>query len=154
MAELKAGSTAPDFELPAGDGQRYSLKQFRGKKVILYFYPQDDTETCTLQACSFRDHRSEIDAAGAILIGVSPDDSGSHHHFAKKYGLTFPLLCDSDKKVMKAYGVWKMKLMFGRKYKGVIRTTFVIDERGAIKQIFRNVRIKGHVEKIIQTVIS
>lgn len=149
MAELKAGDKAPEFSLTAGDGTAYSLQQFRGRKIVLYFYPQDDTETCTIQACTFRDRYSDITAAGAVLLGVSPDTALSHAKFSGKYGLPFPLLSDGQKVVMRQYGVWKKKLMFGRSYMGVVRTTCVIDENGTVKEIFRNVRLKGHVEKIL-----
>jgi len=152
MPELRIGNKAPDFELSGGDGKKYSLRQFFGKKIVLYFYPQDDTETCTLQACSFRDHLTPKRISGAVLIGVSPDSPESHKKFSAKYGLNFPLLSDEDKTVMKAYGVWKRKVMFGKKYMGVIRSTFIINERGFISHIFSRVRLKGHVEKIQEAV--
>lgn len=152
MSELKVGMKAPEFDLLAGDGKKYSLKKFLGKKIVLYFYPEDDTETCTLQACNFRDHFSEQTMSGAILLGVSPDSPDSHKKFSAKYGLNFILLSDEDKSTMKSYGVWKQKLMFGRKYMGVIRSTFIIDERGYISHIFSRVRLKGHVEKIREAI--
>ena len=145
---------APDISLISGDGNSYTLQQFRGQKVILYFYPQDDTETCTLQACSFRDHFIEIKKTGAVLIGVSPDSTHSHKKFTSKYDLNFPILSDEDKSVMRLFGVWKKKKLFGRSYMGVIRTTFVIDERGTITHIFPNVRIKGHVENVLKAVLA
>lgn len=150
MAELKVGDKAPQFNLFGQDGKKYSLKDFRGKKVVLYFYPEDDTETCTAQACSFRDNMSLLKDAGSVTIGVSPDDTKSHQKFSAKYDLNFTLISDEDKKVMKQYGVWKKKQMFGHKFMGVIRTTFVIDGNGAITHIFPKVRIKGHVEKVLK----
>ena len=152
MARISIGIKAPQFSLPDGDGKYYSLKQFLGKKVILYFYPQDDTETCTAQACSFRDRLSEFEQHGAQLLGISPDDVKSHKKFSLKYGLNFPILSDEDKNVMNAYGVWKKKLMFGKKYMGVIRTTFIINEKGSISHIFPKVRIKNHADKILEVI--
>lgn len=150
MAELIVGEKAPDFLLSANDGKTYSLKQFRGKKIVIYFYPQDDTETCTKQACAFRDEYAELKKTGAILLGISPDDEYSHKKFTKKYNLNFPILSDTDLSMMKAYGVWAKKKMFGISYMGVLRTTFIIDESGVISHVFTNVRIKGHVEKIMK----
>lgn len=150
MAELTVGDRAPDFSLVAHDGKKYSLKDFRGKKVVLYFYPEDDTETCTAQACSFRDHFPDIRKHDAVLLGISPDGISSHQKFASKYKLNFLILSDESKKVIKQYGVWKMKLMFGRKYMGVIRTTFIINAGGIISHIFPKVRVKGHAEQVLQ----
>ena len=150
MSELKVGDRAPDFFLPASDGKTYSLKDLKGKKIVLYFYPEDDTPTCTKQACAFRDEYSGIKKKGAVVIGASPNNTLSHEKFSKKYRLPFPLVSDEDKSTMKAYGVWKKKQLFGIKYIGVVRTTFVINEEGIITHIFPKVRIKGHVEKILQ----
>lgn len=152
MREIREGDKAPDFDLPDGDGRNYSLQQFRGRTVILYFYPQDDTETCTLQACTFRDRLPEFTNINAVLLGISPDDPQSHKKFSAKYRLTFPILCDEQHTVMKLYGVWKKKIMFGRKYMGVIRTTVVITADGTIAKIFRIVRLKGHIEKILESI--
>ena len=149
MAELKLGDKAPEFSLIAQDGKEYSLKKLSGKKIVLYFYPEDDTPTCTKQACAFRDQYSEIQKKGAVVIGVSPNNTISHEKFSKKYRLTFPLVSDENKSVMKSYGVWKQKQLFGRKYIGVVRTTFIINERGIITHIFPKVRVKGHAEKIL-----
>lgn len=150
MAELNVGDRAPDFSLPASDGKTYSLKGLKGKKIVLYFYPEDDTPTCTKQACTFRDGYSEIKKKGAEVIGVSPNNTASHEKFSKKYRLNFPIVSDEDKTIMKAYGVWKKKQLFGIKYIGVVRTTFIINEQGIITHIFSNVRIKGHLEKVLQ----
>ncbi|MEW5799062.1 MAG: thioredoxin-dependent thiol peroxidase [Bacteroidota bacterium] len=150
MPALKVGASAPDFSLVAQDGKTYSLKKFRGKKVVVYFYPEDDSGTCTDQACSFRDHMSRIEETDAIVFGISPDSLTSHEKFSAKYNLNFLILSDEDKTTMKKYGVWKKKKLFGNEYMGVIRTTFVIDEMGIITHIFPKVRIKGHVDKVIQ----
>jgi len=150
MPELKIGDKAPEFSLVAQDGKSHSLKELKGKKVVLYFYPEDDTETCTKQACAFRNDYSEIKKMGAVVLGVSPDGNALHQKFSKKYLLNFPILSDEDKSVMKAYGVWKQKKLFGRKYIGVIRTTFIINERGIITHIVPKVRVKGHIENILR----
>lgn len=152
MKKLHEGDTAPDFSLMDGEGKEYSIKQFRGKNVILYFYPQDDTETCTQQACNFRDRFPEFHTINAVLLGISPDNQQSHKKFSAKYGLPFPLLSDEQRTVLKLYGGWKKKIMFGRKYMGVIRTTFVINTEGVITKIFRNVRLKGHCDKVLEAV--
>lgn len=148
MASLKTGDKAPDFTLSSGDGSTLSLTQFLDKKVVLYFYPADDTETCTKQACSFRDQYTEIKKLGGVVIGISPDSTASHFKFSMKHSLNFPILSDENKSTMKHYGVWKNKVLFGKKYMGVIRTTFIIDERGYISNIFHKVKVKGHLEKV------
>jgi len=149
MAELKVGDKAPDFELPTGDGGTLSLKEMKGKKVILYFYPKDNTSGCTKEACSFRDDVSKFRKKGAVIVGVSIDSVASHKNFAEKYALPFPLASDEKKELVKKYGVWKEKSMYGRKYMGVERTTFVIDEQGRIAQIFRKVKVDGHTEEVL-----
>ena len=151
---LKIGSPAPEFSLPATDGTRVALRDFRGKKVVLYFYPADDTTTCTEQACSFRDHRIEIQSRGAAVIGVSPDGVESHRKFAAKFKLNFPLLCDEQKLVLKKYNAWGEKLMFGRKVTGVRRTTYLIDERGTIVKIYERVRgMEKHVQQVLKDLV-
>ncbi len=150
MPELNIGTKAPDFSLTASDGNTYTLKQFRGQKVILYFYPQDDTETCTKQACSFRDSYAELTDKGAVLLGISPDGEHSHQQFVKKYQLNFPVLSDTDRSISEAYGVWSEKTMFGRTYMGVLRTTFIIDGKGMISHVFPRVRVKGQIERILK----
>jgi len=149
MAELKVGSKAPDFTLPTGSGEKISLNDFKGKKVILYFYPKDDTPGCTKEACSFRDNIKLIQKKGAVVIGVSVDSAESHTKFSKKYDLPFTLGSDEKQQVVKKYGVWKEKNMYGKKYMGTERTTFVIDENGTISHIFPKVKVEGHVEEIL-----
>jgi len=142
------GDPAPDFSLSAQDGSQISLKDFRGRKVVLYFYPKDDTPGCTTQACDLRDNHGDILAQGAVVLGVSPDSVASHQKFRDKYELNFPLLSDEDQVVARAYGVWKEKSMYGRKYWGVERSTFIIDEEGDVLEAWRKVRPKGHAQKV------
>ncbi len=149
MRELSIGDKAPDFSLPTGDGTTLSLKDLRGKRVVLYFYPKDDTPGCTSEACSFRDEIQVFEKKGAVIIGVSIDSVESHRKFAGKYDLPFTLLSDEKKVMVKAYGVWKQKNMYGKKYMGVERTTFVIDEEGRIAQIFRKVKVDGHTNEVL-----
>lgn len=150
MAMLKVGDRAPEFSFCAQDGNKYSLCDFKGTKVVLYFYPKDDSGACTLQACAFRDGYAAIQKKGAVVIGVSPNTLSSHEKFAKKYRLNFLLASDEEKQILKSYGVWKQKQLFGRKYIGVIRTTFILNEEGIITHIFPKVRVKGHVQKVLQ----
>jgi len=142
------GDRAPDFTLPADDGSEVTLGALRGKKIVLYFYPKDNTSGCTTQACELQETLSEITVRGAVVLGVSPDSLRSHEKFRDKYGLTFPLLSDEDHQVAEAYGVWKEKSMYGRKYWGIERSTFIIDEDGMILDAWRKVRPKGHAEKV------
>ena len=142
------GDRAPDFTLPADDGSEFTLGALRGKKIVLYFYPKDNTSGCTTQACDLQETLSEITVRGAVVLGVSPDSLRSHEKFRDKYGLTFPLLSDEDHQVAEAYGVWKEKSMYGRKYWGIERSTFIIDEDGMILDAWRKVRPKGHAEKV------
>jgi thioredoxin-dependent peroxiredoxin len=146
---LKIGDKAPDFLLPSGDGGSLSLKDFAGKKIVLYFYPKDNTSGCTKEACSFEDILPEIKKKGSVVIGISADSIASHNKFAEKYKLSFILLSDETKKAIKAYGVWKEKSMYGRKYFGIERTTFLIDEKGIIRNIFKKVKVDGHAEVVI-----
>jgi thioredoxin-dependent peroxiredoxin len=150
MAELAEGNIAPDFSLTAADGKKYSLKGFRGKKIVLYFYPKDDTSGCTKEACSFRDSLSAIKRKGAVVLGISADSAGSHRKFIEKYDLNFPLLSDEDKSVLSKYKVWNEKSMYGRKYMGIERTTFIINEEGRISHIFRKVKVDGHTDEVLQ----
>ena len=149
MASLKIGDRAPEFDLPTGDGKKLSLKDLKGKKVVLYFYPKDDTSGCTKEACSFQDNLKSIEKKGAVVIGVSPDGVDSHQKFAGKYKLTFPLVSDEKKEIIKKYGVWKEKSMYGKKYMGVERTTFIIDGKGMVSHIFPKVTVDGHTEEIL-----
>jgi len=149
MAELTVGSKAPDFTLPDGNGGTVSLKQLKGKTVILYFYPKDNTSGCTKEACDFRDNIKVITKKGAVVVGMSGDSPESHSRFADKYSLPFPLASDEKKEVLKKYGVWQEKSMYGRKFMGIARTTFVIDGRGIITHIFPRVKVAGHIEEIL-----
>jgi peroxiredoxin Q/BCP len=146
---LSEGMMAPDFTLAADGGDQVSLADLRGKSVVLYFYPKDDTPGCTSEACNFRDDYSEITAAGAVVVGISPDSVQSHDRFKLKYSLPFYLLSDPDHQVAELYGVWGEKKMFGRTYMGIIRSTFVIDPEGKIIKVFRKVRVKGHSQKVL-----
>lgn len=146
------GQKAPDFKLPADDGSTISLADFRGRKVVLYFYPKDDTPGCTTQACDLRDSLSRIEEAGAVVLGVSPDPVDSHQKFKEKYDLNFPLLADEENQVAEAYGVWKEKSMFGNKFWGVERSTFIIDEDGNLEKVWRRVRPKGHADKVMEAI--
>ncbi|HEY3196920.1 MAG TPA: thioredoxin-dependent thiol peroxidase [Nitrospirales bacterium] len=147
--ELKVGDTAPDFSLPSGTGETIALKSLRGKQVVLYFYPKDDTPGCTKEACGFRDDIRRIEKANTVVLGVSNDDLTSHQKFSKKYALPFTLLSDENKTVSKAYGVYKQKSMYGKTYWGIERSTFVIDEKGKLKAIFPKVKVEGHVEAVM-----
>jgi peroxiredoxin Q/BCP len=142
------GEVAPDFTLDDQDGRPVSLSILRGRPVVLYFYPKDDTPGCTKEACAFRDARADYEAAGARVLGVSPDNVASHKKFAEKYGLPFTLLADPDKAVCQAYGVWKEKTLYGRKFMGVVRTTFVIGPDGTIAKVFPSVRVDGHTDAV------
>ncbi len=146
---MEAGHAAPAFSLPSTQGTKVSLKDFRGQKVVLYFYPKDDTSGCTREACAFRDALPDYRKAGAVVLGVSPDGLASHAKFRGKYQLPFTLLADEDHAVAEKYGVWKEKSMYGRKYMGIERTTFVIDAAGKIARIFPKVKVDGHVEEVL-----
>jgi thioredoxin-dependent peroxiredoxin len=150
MDSLNVGSKAPNFSLVANDGKKYSLKDFKGKKIVLYFYPKDDTSGCTAEACSFRDNLSSIKKKGALVLGVSPDGLKSHEKFVSKYDLNFPVLSDESKEMLTEYGVWQEKSMYGRKYMGVVRTTYIIDEKGKISHIFPKVKVDGHTEEVLK----
>jgi peroxiredoxin Q/BCP len=150
MTHLLAGDKAPDFTGKDQNGKKISLKGYRGKKVVLYFYPQDDTPTCTVEACNLRDNYSDLIKAGFAVIGVSPDDGNSHKKFEKKYELPFTLVEDSDKTIINKYAVWGEKNNYGKKYMGLIRTTFLIDEKGIIFKIFKKPKLKIHSEEILK----
>lgn len=149
---LKIGDKAPDFSLPADDGSAISLKDLKGQKVILYFYPKDDTDGCTKEACAFRDNIKSFKKKDVIVIGVSKDSVKSHVKFKDKYDLNFPLLSDEEGKMLEAYGVWQEKSMYGRKYMGIVRTTFIINEKGIIEKIFEKVRVPKHIEALLSEV--
>jgi len=149
---LEVGQAAPDFTLLDQDGEAVTLSALKGSPVVVYFYPKDDTPGCTRQACGFRDAYAEYEKAGAKILGVSPDDSGSHTRFIRKFELPFTLLADVDKKVCQAYGVWKEKNMYGKKSMGIVRTTFVIDPEGIVTKIFPRVKVDGHSDKVLEAI--
>lgn len=147
------GSPAPDFTLPAvgedSDGRTISLAALRGRPVVLYFYPKDDTSGCTTEACEFRDRWAQVERTGAVVLGVSPDGAASHAKFRNKYALPFPLLADEGHRVAEMYGVWGEKSMFGHKYFGVLRTTFLIGPDGRIARVWERVKPKGHAAQVL-----
>jgi thioredoxin-dependent peroxiredoxin len=148
---LTVGMPAPDFELPSTLGRKVTLQEFRGKRVILYFYPKDDTPGCTMEACAFRDNLPRIVAKDGVVLGISLDDELSHQRFAQKYNLPFPLLADVDAAVCRRYGVYKEKNMYGRSFWGIERTTFVIDRDGKVENVFRRVKVEGHADEVLAT---
>jgi len=150
MITLKEGDKAPAFSGKDQNGKKVSLTDFKGKKVVLYFYPEDDTPTCTIQACNLRDNYSLLKKEGFEIIGVSPDDEKSHKKFEEKFSLPFILIADPSHKILEKYGVWGEKQMFGNHYMGVHRTTFVINEKGVISKIYLRPKNKAHAEEIIR----
>ncbi len=147
---LEPGDKAPDFKLEGDDGKTHTLKEFSGKTLILYFYPKDNTPGCTVEACEFRDEAAAYKKRKAVVVGVSPDSIASHGKFRDKHDLNFLLLADSDHKVAEAYGAWGDKVLYGRKFKGIIRSTFVIDEKGKIASAQYKVSPKGHARAILE----
>ena len=146
---IEEGQEAPDFELTSDTGERVRLSQFRGKPVVLYFYPKDDTPGCTAQACGIRDTYEDFEQQGAVVLGVSPDDESSHVKFKQKYGLPFTLLADPDHEVADKYGVWGERKYMGKTYWGVERSTFLIDEEGRIAKIMRRVKPDTHADRVL-----
>ena len=146
---LNVGDPAPDFQMPADGGGNVALGDYRGRKLVLYFYPRDDTPGCTTEAQAFRDALDGFERAGAAILGVSPDTPAKHDRFKAKHALTFPLGSDGDHAVAEAYGVWVEKRMYGRTYMGIERSTFLIGEDGRIAQIWRKVRVKGHAQAVL-----
>ncbi len=146
---VEIGLEAPDFSLPASNGKTVSLSDFRGKNVVLYFYPKDMTPGCTTEACDFRDHHDAFAELNAVILGVSPDPVKRHEKFIEKHGLPFLLLADEEHKAAEAYGVWKLKKNFGKEYMGIERSTFIIDKEGRLVKEFRKVKVKGHVEEAL-----
>lgn len=148
-APLTEGDAAPDVRLETDSGETVDLKSFRGKKVVLYFYPKADTPGCTKESCDFRDYHPKFRQKGIVVLGISPDKPAKQAKFKEKYELPFPLLADIEQKAAKAFGVWKEKSMYGRTYMGIERTTFVIDEEGRIARIFPKVKVTGHAEQVL-----
>ena len=149
---LIVGDPAPDFTLPASTGEEISLEGFRGRKVVLYFYPKDDTPGCTIEACGFRDANDDIRDAGAVVLGMSPDSLESHDKFISKFELNFPLLSDAEKETINAYDAWGEKESFGKKSMGILRKTFLIDEGGKIAQIWPTVSVDGHADEVLAAI--
>jgi peroxiredoxin Q/BCP len=147
---VKEGQKAPDFTLPSSDGADVTLKDLRGKPVVLYFYPKDDTPGCTREACGFRDAKARIGKTGAVVLGVSPDSVASHEKFRAKHRLNFPLLADTDKAVAKKYGAFGEKVLYGKRVTGMIRSTFVIDSDGIVRKVFPRVKVDGHDEQVLE----
>jgi peroxiredoxin Q/BCP len=152
MAMIQEGKKAPDFVLASSEGGDVSLKGLRGKTVVLYFYPKDDTPGCTREACAFRDSQAVLKRKGVVVLGVSGDSLASHEKFKAKYKLNFPLLSDPDKAVAKKFGAWGEKVLYGKKTIGMIRSTFVIDGEGVVRKVFPRVKVDGHAEKVLEVV--
>jgi peroxiredoxin Q/BCP len=146
---MKVGQKAPEFSVVDDSGKTVKLSDFKGKKVVLYFYPKDDTPGCTKEACNFRDGIAEIKKQGAVVLGVSADSAESHKKFKTKFDLNFQLLADTDKKIVESYDVWKEKSMYGKKYMGIERTTYVIDKDGKISHIFPKVKVDEHYDEVL-----
>jgi len=147
---VDVGDSAPDFSLPADDGGTASLKALKGKAVVLYFYPKDDTPGCTAEACAFRDALPDFSKVKAAILGISRDPVASHAKFKTKFHLPFPLVSDEDGKVCKAYGVWVKKSMYGKTYMGIERSTFLIDKNGIVRNVWRKVKVGGHAEEVLK----
>ena len=149
---MNIGDKAPEFLGMDQDGREIKLSDFRGKKLVLYFYPKDMTSGCTAEACSFRDHRDDLLKAGMEVVGVSVDSDQQHRKFTEKHGLNFPLIADTDKRLVELFGVWQEKSMYGRKYMGTVRTTFIINEEGVVEQIIgpKQIKTKNHAEQLLK----
>ena len=152
MSMLEIGAKAPAFSAKDQDGKTVRLSDFKGRKVVLYFYPKDDTPGCTTEACSFRDNLPEFERLGVDVLGVSPDSDASHRKFADKYGLPFTLLADPDRKIVEAYGAWGEKKLYGRAYMGTLRISYLIDEKGKIAAVYPKVSPKTHVDDVLRDV--
>ena len=151
---VQEGRRAPDFSLPSSEGKDISRQGLRGRTVVLYFYPKDDTPGCTKEACAFRDAQAKIRKAGAVVLGVSPDSLESHEKFRARHKLNFTLLADPDKAVAKRYGAFGEKLLYGKKVTGMIRSTFVIDGEGIVRRVFPRVRVDGHADQVLEAVLA
>ena len=154
MATIKVGAKAPSFSLEDQDGKTVKLADHAGKSVVLYFYPKDNTSGCTAEACAFRDDYAKLKKAGAVLLGVSPDSGSSHQKFIAKYSLPFPLLVDADHAVAEKYGAWGEKSLYGRKYFGIIRSTFLIGPDGKLKHVWPKVKVAGHSDEVLEALAS
>ena len=154
MAMIEEGKKAPDFKLASSEGGEVVLKDLRGKIVVLYFYPKDDTPGCTREACAFRDSQAALKKKGVVVLGVSGDSLASHEKFKARYSLNFPLLSDPDKTVAQKYGAWGEKVLYGKKTIGMIRSTFVIDGAGVVRKVFPRVKVDGHAEKVLEAVAA
>lgn len=152
MAFIDEGTKAPDFTVKNQDGKDISLSDYKGKKVILYFYPKDNTPGCTKEACNLRDNHEELIKRGFVVLGVSPDSEKSHTGFISKHELPFDLLADTEKQILKAYGAWGLKKNYGREYEGVLRSTFIIDEEGVIAKVIKKVDTKNSTEQILKVI--
>jgi peroxiredoxin Q/BCP len=146
------GRKAPDFSLPDGNGNVVSLKDFKGKNLVIYFYPKDDTPGCTKESCDFRDNLARLKRAGAAVVGVSRDGVKSHAKFAAKFDLPFPLLSDTEGGMLEAYGVWQLKTFMGKSFMGIVRTTFLVDGRGVVRKVWEKVKVEGHVDEVLGTI--
>ncbi|MDN4602856.1 thioredoxin-dependent thiol peroxidase [Paenibacillus sp. F6_3S_P_1C] len=147
---LTEGKLAPDFELPSSTGETVKLSDYRGQRVLIYFYPKDMTSSCTQQACDFRDHHEEFEGLNTVILGISVDPMKQHDKFIAKYGLPFILLSDEEHQVAEQYGVWQLKKMYGKEYMGMVRSTFLIDEEGVLLKLWLKVRVKGHIEAALE----
>ena len=152
MAMLDVGDKAPAFSLEDQSGKTVKLSDFKGRKVVVYFYPKDDTPGCTREACAFRDEHSALQKAGAVVLGISPDSGPSHAKFAGKYKLSFPLLADTDHSVSEKFGAWGEKTLYGRKFMGIIRSTFLVDEAGKVARVWPKVKVDGHVDQVLEAI--
>lgn len=154
MTQATARPAAPNFTLPASNGENVSLQDYRGKKVVIYFYPKDNTPTCTQESCDFRDYNGKFIELGVEVVGISPDELKAHDKFIAKYELPFLLLSDSEHRVAEEYGVWALKKLYGREYMGIVRSTFLIDEEGRIAKVWNNVKVKNHVQSVLDAVLE
>lgn len=150
--QVAVGQPVPDFRLPASGGGEIALSDFRGRKVVIYFYPKNMTPACTQEACDFRDRSGELQKLGAVVIGISGDPVKSHDKFREKQNLPFPLLSDEDHEVCRMFGVWQLKKLYGREYEGIVRSTFLIDEAGILVKEWRGIRVKGHADQVVEAV--
>ncbi|QQZ63171.1 thioredoxin-dependent thiol peroxidase [Paenibacillus sonchi] len=154
MNKIEVGQEVPDFTLPASTGQNISLSDYRGRKLVLYFYPKNMTPACTQEACDFRDAGDPIARGNAVVLGISPDSLSSHAKFIEKHSLPFPLLSDEDHTVSQLFGVWQLKKLYGKEFMGIVRSTFLIDEQGILVKEWRKVRVKGHVEALLGEIMN